>query len=150
MKISLSRIIGLLYLAFGFVLLGLFLKYLTSPSKELLGDVFLEDMLWFIPSYLLLAVGLLSLYGSKLSLKIATYALLLFIAPSIVLTFAYLGRNNEWGFGGTLFFSAIMYGIPSFLISGISAFLLNKESNKITTTEKFQGFGTILKRKPYF
>ena len=95
MRISI-RIIGVLYLAFGFISLGLFLKHLYSPGKNLLGDVFIEDMLWFIPSYLLLCVGLLSFYKSKISLKIAAYIAFLVVAPSVILLFAYLGRHNEF------------------------------------------------------
>jgi|SRR3990167_9104020 len=137
MRISI-RIIGVFYLASGFISLGLFLKYLYSPGKNLLGDVFMEDMLWFIPSYLLLCVGLLSFYKSKISLKIAAYIAFLVVAPSVILLFAYLGRHNEFGFGGALFFTAIGYGIPIFIISSICAFLLNRESNMMVEDEKVQ------------
>src|SRR3989338_1013657 len=139
MRISIARIIGLLNIIFGLIILSFLLWYLYSPEKNSSGDVFLEDLLWFVPAYLLLGVGLLSLYGSKLSLRIAAWSAFLLITPSILLTLVYLNRSGE-----LIILGAIIYGIPLFLISGICAFFLNRESNRIVEGEGFREKSTLV------
>src|SRR3989344_7732957 len=139
MRISIARIIGLLNIIFGLIILSFLLWYLYSPEKNSSGDVFLEDLLWFVPAYLLLGVGLLSLYGSKLSLRIAAWSAFLLITPSILLTLVYLNRSGE-----LIILGAIIYGIPLFLISGICTFFLNRESNRIMGEEGFREKSTLV------
>ncbi len=120
MSLNPYRIVGFVYylIALGWLVwrtIILLQRSLDIPLKHETA------VLLFVPplAFLLVAILVLTYFP-----KIWIYLSFLLLIPTVVISQGFLIPDNDWGVGGSIAIFSVMYGLPLFIVSAISAFSL--------------------------